>query len=59
MSIKPRRSVLGQFDDKGFAYAGLFGVCALLSSVGGGALGLFLFIPAALAISQMGSGRDH
>jgi len=57
MSLKPRRSVLGQFDDKGFAYAALFGVCALLNSLGGGALGLFLFIPAALAISLIGPGR--
>jgi hypothetical protein len=59
MNFKTRRSVLGQFDDRGFAYAGLFGVCALLSSLGGGALGLFLFIPAALAISLIGSGRGH
>ena len=46
MTIRPRKSQRIQGDDQVLVYAGLFLICAGVSAMGGGALGLLSFIPA-------------
>ncbi len=47
MSAKPRKPILMRSDDRVVIYAGLFLVCAMLSSLGMGPLALLCFLPAA------------
>ncbi len=47
MSVKPRRQLLMRSDDRVVIYACLFLVCAILSSMGLGAVALLCFLPAA------------
>lgn len=47
MSVKPRRQILMRGDDRVVIYAGLFLVCAMLSSLGMGPLALLCLLPAA------------
>ena len=49
MTLKLRKNARWQGDDQVLVYAGLFLVCALVSALGGGALGLLSFIPAVVA----------
>ena len=49
MTYKLRTSAKWQGDDQVLVYAGLFLVCALVSALGGGALGILSFIPAVAA----------
>jgi hypothetical protein len=49
MSLKPKRRLMGCCDDQVLLYAALFLACASVSSFGGGALGLALFLTLALA----------
>ena len=46
MMFKLRKNARWQGDDQVLVYAGLFLICALVSALGGGALGLLSFIPA-------------
>ena len=57
MSLRPRKSVMGRCDDQVFAYAGLFLLCSLVSALGGGILGMMLFVPSAAAAVVLLSGR--
>jgi hypothetical protein len=59
MSVKPRRSVMGRCDDLVFIYAALFLICALLNALGGGVIGLLVFVPAALAVTLFVSGKPQ
>ena len=47
MMFKLRKNARWQGDDQVLVYAGLFLICALVRALGGGALGLLSFIPAA------------
>jgi len=49
MNLRLRKSARWQGDDQVLVYAGLFLVCALVSTLGGGALGILSFIPAVIA----------
>jgi hypothetical protein len=49
MTFKLRKSATWRGDDQVLVYAGLFLVCALVSALGGGTLGLLSFIPAVIA----------
>ncbi len=49
MTLKLRKNTRWQGDDQVLVYAGLFLVCALVSTLGGGALGILSFIPAVMA----------
>ena len=57
MSLKPKRRLMGRCDDQVLFYAALFLACASVSSFGGGALGLALFIILALACPLLSSSR--
>ena len=49
MTFRLRKNATWQGDDQVLVYAGLFLVCALVSTLGGGALGILSFIPAVIA----------
>jgi len=53
MTLRLRKNTRWQGDDQVLVYAGLFLVCALVSALGGGALGLLSFIPAVIAAEVM------
>lgn len=53
MTFKLRKNTKWRGDDQVLVYAGLFLVCALVSALGGGALGLLSFIPAVIAAEVM------
>lgn len=50
MIAKRREKGLDFGDDHIVVYAGLFLVCALMSALGGGWLGVLCFVPAAIAL---------
>jgi len=50
MIIKDRGALLAPADDHVLVYAALFMVCALMSALGGGWLGIGAFVPAAIVI---------
>ncbi|PLW70209.1 hypothetical protein [Pseudohalioglobus lutimaris] len=55
MSIKPRKNVLVQSDERVLVYAGLFVICAMLAALGMGVAAFWCFVPAA-ALSEALSG---
>ena len=50
MAISRGNKAMRSGSDRILIVAGLFSVCALLSSLGGGLLGLLCFVPAVIAI---------
>ncbi len=50
MVIRDRRTVIPPADDHVLIYAALFLVCALMSALGGGLLGVACFVPVAVVI---------
>ena len=50
MVIRDRRAVMAPADDHVVIYAALFLVCALLSALGGGWLGVACFVPVAIVM---------
>ncbi|MEH6609202.1 MAG: hypothetical protein V7696_07505 [Halioglobus sp.] len=50
MTVKRLEKVWDFGDDHTVVYAGLFLVCALISALGGGWLGVLCFVPAAIAL---------
>ena len=50
MIMKERGVLLALADDHVLVYAALFMVCALMSALGGGWLGIASFVPAAIVI---------
>ncbi|MFT6285361.1 MAG: O-antigen ligase [Halieaceae bacterium] len=50
MIVKRQEKVLDFGDDHIVVYAVLFLVCALISALGGGWLGVLCFVPAAIAL---------
>ena len=53
MILKQQVKILDFGDDHTVVYAGLFLVCALISALGGGWLGVLCFVPAAIALELM------
>ena len=50
MILKQRVKILDFGDDHIVVYAGLFLMCALISALGGGWLGVLCFVPAAIVL---------
>ena len=53
MISKQRQNVLDFGDDHIVIYAGLFLVCALISALGGGWLGVLCFVPAVIVLELL------
>lgn len=59
MTLKLRKNTRWQGDDQVLVYAGLFLVCALVSTLGGGALGILSFVPAVIAAEVLARLPGH
>jgi hypothetical protein len=58
MAIPLHNKAMGTGSDRILIVAGLFSVCALLSSLGGGLLGLLCFVPAVI-VMEASAGKTE
>lgn len=59
MNLKPSRNVMSYSDDRVLNYAVVFLVCALVSTLGGGALALVCFVLLTLVVEVLTHRLDQ